>query len=356
MIVTLLRKAIDRTIVDTVLEEGCGALNIDASRISTSDNLNGGAYAENPTERGGQDMWTSTRKGDSNCFRRGGAGDYEQPTGRWPANFILTHLEGCISQGEDWVCVKGCPVKELDQQSGNRKTTWVSASHKNNRQGDFLGALGHPKDQGYNDEGGASRFFKQLKTFEELVTYLTLLITPPQKDANVFMGDLDELLEQDFEDATLHGAIVIGDFSEEASEHLFSACKRGAHIVVIPYESYDPHSVANLENIGFEVRDSLFVAETEAFLYSAKASKKERQLGLEDRNPHPTVKPIAVMEWCLRDLSKDTKVVLDPFTGSGTTGIATLRNGYEFIGCELDKDFAKIAKARIKHEQHKPKK
>ena len=207
MIITLLRKPLEGRVADNTLKHGCGAINIDATRISTSDNLNGGAYAENPTERGGQDMWTSTRKGDSNCFRRGGAGDYEQPTGRWPANFILTHLDACelrgtkkvksdghwtqkanigkfyeggwshqeIDEGNkmsdedgkeevmDWACVEGCPVKELDQQSGNRKTTWVSASHKNNRRGDFLGALGHPKDQGYNDEGGASRFFKQFK-------------------------------------------------------------------------------------------------------------------------------------------------------------------------------------------------
>ena len=89
MIITILRKPLEGTVAENTLKHGCGALDIDSTRISTSDNLNGGAYAENPTERGGEDMWTSSREADSNCFRRGGAGDYEQPSGRWPANLSL---------------------------------------------------------------------------------------------------------------------------------------------------------------------------------------------------------------------------------------------------------------------------
>ena len=53
MIITILRKPLEGTVADNALKHGCGAINIDATRISTSDNLNGGAYAENPTERGG---------------------------------------------------------------------------------------------------------------------------------------------------------------------------------------------------------------------------------------------------------------------------------------------------------------
>ena len=93
MIITILRKPLEGTVAENTLKHGCGALNIDATRIITSDNLNGGAYAENPTERGGEDMWTSSREADSNCFRRGGAGDYVQPNGRWPANFIIRGKE-----------------------------------------------------------------------------------------------------------------------------------------------------------------------------------------------------------------------------------------------------------------------
>jgi predicted dehydrogenase len=62
----------------------------------------------------------------------------------------------------NWICVEGCPVAALDEQSGERKTTWISPTHKNNRDGDFMGALNHPGHQGYNDTGGASRFYKQV--------------------------------------------------------------------------------------------------------------------------------------------------------------------------------------------------
>lgn len=91
-------------------------------------------------------------------------GDYEQPTGRWPANFILTHLEGCTSHGEDWACVEGCPAKELDQQSGHLKSGGMKAgSYKQwGKNGIYGEGKEHPATY-YGDEGGASRFFKQFK-------------------------------------------------------------------------------------------------------------------------------------------------------------------------------------------------
>ena len=208
MIITLLRKPLEGSIVENTLKHGCGAINIDDTRI--------GNIVQDTSKNG-----RSSDKHKSTVFQSGLKEDFEGKitTGRWPANFILTHREGCELKGTkkvkghkgypngpggiwskkyqeehqkdrsltdvktikdneawvghadgngkeevaNWACVEGCPVKELDQQSGNRKTTWVSTSHKNNRQGDFLGALGHPKNQGYNDEGGASRFFKQFK-------------------------------------------------------------------------------------------------------------------------------------------------------------------------------------------------
>ena len=129
---------------------GAGALNISASRVSTSDNLNGGAYAQDGSERwDGAENWRFKREG--------GAGEFVQPTGRWPSNLILQHLPECADE-----CAPGCPVPDLDESSGERKTTWVSSDHANNRSGEFLGAMGHPGEQGYNDTGGASRFFKQV--------------------------------------------------------------------------------------------------------------------------------------------------------------------------------------------------
>lgn len=116
------------------------------------------------------------------------------------------------------------------------------------------------------------------------------------------------------------------------------------------------------------------------FFYCAKASRAERELGLADfapetvgdgrqtandtayqrgkterRNVHPTVKPVAVMRWIVRLVGgKRGSVILDPYSGSGTTGIAAALEGFEFVGCELSPEYAEIARARIAHAREFP--
>jgi len=79
------------------------------------------------------------------------------------------------------------------------------------------------------------------------------------------------------------------------------------------------------------------------FFYCAKASRKERG---ED-NDHPTVKPVALMRYLVRLVTPPGGVVLDPFMGSGTTGIAAKLEGFDFIGCEMSADYIEISKRRI---------
>jgi site-specific DNA-methyltransferase (adenine-specific)/modification methylase len=62
---------------------------------------------------------------------------------------------------------------------------------------------------------------------------------------------------------------------------------------------------------------------------------------------HPTQKPIGVMEWCISKLPKESNVILDPFMGSGTTGVACAKMGKTFIGIEKDPNYFKIACERI---------
>lgn len=83
------------------------------------------------------------------------------------------------------------------------------------------------------------------------------------------------------------------------------------------------------------------------FLYVAKPDQAERNVGLDGRNPHPTVKPVTFMRWLCRLITPPGGTVLDPFTGSGTTGIAALREGYSFVGIEQDPEYAQVARARI---------
>lgn len=110
------------------------------------------------------------------------------------------------------------------------------------------------------------------------------------------------------------------------------------------------------------------------FFYCAKASRKDRNEGLpigdqkavntnatmrerEDAdwparngNHHPTVKPTDLMAYLCRLVTPPGGVVLDPFMGSGSTGKAAIREGFSFIGCELDPEYLAIAKVRIEHE------
>ena len=111
------------------------------------------------------------------------------------------------------------------------------------------------------------------------------------------------------------------------------------------------------------------------FLYVPKASKGERNAGLEDMpegkvealhgnmdgslnkrtngepskaaNVHPTVKPLKLMSYLITLATREGDTVLDPFTGSGTTGIASIKLNRNFIGFERETDYFKIAEARI---------
>lgn len=102
------------------------------------------------------------------------------------------------------------------------------------------------------------------------------------------------------------------------------------------------------------------------FFYAAKASRAEREAGLDrlprSRSPifsgsggapranlHPTVKPITLMRWLVRLVVPTGGVVLDPFTGSGSTGIATVLEGRQFLGVERETTYTDIARARIAH-------
>jgi len=116
------------------------------------------------------------------------------------------------------------------------------------------------------------------------------------------------------------------------------------------------------------------------FFYTAKASKSERNAGLDGfkekegpkqfneglegklrsdgtvikesikhKNHHPTVKPVALMRYLARLITPKGGVVLDPYLGSGSTGVACMQEGFNFIGVEMDKEYFEIAKARIEH-------
>ena len=108
------------------------------------------------------------------------------------------------------------------------------------------------------------------------------------------------------------------------------------------------------------------------FFYCAKASKRDRNEGLDDafqakksdtrdavgagiweqmnaahKNHHPTVKPTDLMRYLCRLVTPPAGIVLDPFMGSGSTGKAAMLEGFDFIGIEQSAEYVEIAKARI---------
>ena len=111
------------------------------------------------------------------------------------------------------------------------------------------------------------------------------------------------------------------------------------------------------------------------FFYVAKASKRDRNEGLEhladhdwskdgaaipqraerpfipSKNHHPTVKPTSLMEYLIKLVTPPSGTVLDPFTGSGSTGKAAILQGFDFIGIEMTEEYLPIIEGRLKHAE-----
>ena len=71
----------------------------------------------------------------------------------------------------------------------------------------------------------------------------------------------------------------------------------------------------------------------------------------EQRGDHPTQKPIGIMKWCIDHLPSGCETILDPFMGSGTTGVAAVQMGRTFIGIEREQQYFDIACERIENAQ-----
>jgi len=76
--------------------------------------------------------------------------------------------------------------------------------------------------------------------------------------------------------------------------------------------------------------------------------------GHNAKRVHPTQKPIALMALIIKDFTSEGAIVIDPFMGSGTTGVACIRTGRRFIGCEISREYFDIAVKRIKRELAQP--
>lgn len=143
------------------------------------------------------------------------------------------------------------------------------------------------------------------------------------------------------------------------------------------YEGRWPANVI-LDETAAEMLDEQVNDNVSRFFYVAKTSKRERNAGLEgmpesqnhsghgsglgnaptidgirhtpEKNNHPTVKPIKLMSYLIKLITPSNGTVLDPFMGSGSTGVACKQLGFKFIGIEREKEYVEIAERRINND------
>ena len=240
----------EKTVAKNVLKWGCGALNIDGSRVGTETRHNPSA---SNTDREKWRMNTSEVDG-------------RITTGRFPANLVLSCSEHCTDEMHDIECA----IKMLDDQSGISKSSGGAgkASQKNLIRSGIKagGEYSKPKNLGgLGDTGGASRFFYCAKV---------------------------------------------------------SSSERNAGLEGMPNK--EVHRYGKGLGQGLDPNAPAI-----------------------DKNHHPTVKPIKLMSYLINLITPPNGTVLDPFMGSGSTGIAAKKLGFKFIGIEREKEYFEIAEKRI---------
>lgn len=250
--VIVARKPLAGTVAENWLAHGTGALNIDACRIATDDDLGGGA--ETGAVTGGRaDGWDRPWKADPNAVARHAARAREsvekaEALGRWPANVVLDDEAAAA----------------LDEQSGDLAPGAFPARRDGIGYGS--GAKGTTGDARDLDGGGASRFFYCAKA---------------------------------------------------------STAERNAGL-----DGFDPQRVHPPSG--------------DDRCWDIPGSRSTPRA-----NIHPTVKPVDLMRWLVRLVTPPGGLVLDPFAGSGTTGIAAVLEGFRFLGLEREAEYARIARARL---------
>jgi DNA modification methylase len=245
---------------------------------------------------------------------------------------------------------------------------------------------------------------------QDLSEYLYNLIAPTHlEDCKVLV--IEDIASFDWkahEDASAHGLILVSPPGGDPSpwmEDIWRILKPGAHVLLISSEDQPTgHTGACvMEDRGFEVRDAiLWVREAGRIHYVPKPAQLERHAGCENLNlrarkeeetpadadldgmdselldgveetdeveepeeieeekgpsqealnkkgnVHPTVKARDLMARLLSDVPEGA-TVLDPFMGSGSTGLACLDTKHNFIGIDMEPDYVRIADARIRH-------
>jgi DNA modification methylase len=317
--IVVARKPLAGTVAANVQEYGTGALNIDACRVYTDwqEADRPESWKRSGNSREGYDG----REVGVIGFKSKSDGIDCNPLGRWPSNFVLSHSPGCVRVG--------------------RKK--VASSQ-------FNGAPDHP-NPGY--QGGFNG----------------------ARPACLHAPDGTETVE----DWRCVDGCPVKMLGEQSGELTSGTRAEGVRTGIGYQSSAKGDGGPAIEGSTGTASRFFHQFAADPFIYEAKASRTEREAGCESlpakdrgeitgrdsdapgcknprsgksasgaiRNTHPTVKPVALMRWCVRLVTPPGGVVLDPYAGSGSTGCGAVPHGFRFIGCELHAEHVAIANARI---------
>lgn len=348
--ICLARKPLsEKNVALNVLKWGTGGLNIDASRIGTGEDKDGGSHPRpcEPMMGGG-----IKQRAEKDCSK-----------GRFPANAIFNEEAAAL----------------LDEQSGERP----SGKSNNNAAIGESGVV-TPMRRGSlisrNDSGGASRFFKQcdftgddicesvniaernLSLQDQVEDFVLSLVAIEgnQGDRQLsdliqpFMNEMRKVLKKSSE-TNMQQMIDTGQKCLQGLSHIVMEMLNNNPVKYV--EAQRPINtmmiIQNLLSIdGFAevvmsdtMLTNMVLGERDLrlrFNYCAKASRKERGEG----NDHPTVKPVKLMRYLVKLITPPNGIVLDPFCGSGTTGIACQEEGFGYTLIDMDEHNVDIAKER----------
>lgn len=301
----LCRKPKSGSIAQNLLKHGVGAMNIDGTRVRTDWN-----------EPDRPDSWKkSGHTADPDAEKIAappGEGINLHPDGRWPANVVFTHSAGCVRRGTATVA-----GDNRGDCSGRRDGGFFATGSKS--------GTGEPNARVYGTE------------------------TVPDYDCAPDCP-VAELARQSGQSQSGIRRGGSGESLNPSQNWRFKRAEGGFQ---------DADTAARFFH-QFEW-DEMEIELNALFLYTAKASRAEREAGCEGlpefnngiHNIHPTVKAEDLMRHLVRLVTPRKGICIDPFTGSGSTGVACMKEGVRFIGAELNdskkEPFATIARARIAH-------
>jgi DNA modification methylase len=359
--ITVARKPFKGTVAANVLAHGTGGLNVDGCRVGTE---------VLPEQRAGQAQLGTFERGEMVTPER---------TGRWPANLIHDGSDEVVGLFPQTGISRGGNSQPIN--AGTGRYNWNTGTDK---------AVPDGVDPGYGDSGSAARFFYCAKTSKRErnagldmlqcisiqirdqwgseVHKVRLQVDMVQSRPRV-TGGSDTTADTEWS-TVLFGNSTTGPFPmgckcitrmATSSTTLLETLNYSARLstseniadVNCAMESSTSH-VANVESAS---RWKLsFTSEREACLPGVGLVASQTQWTISDEgerpgNFHPTCKPIALMRYLCRLVTPPSGTVLDPFMGSGSTGIAASQEGFNFVGIELDPDYFAIAEQRIKESE-----